>query len=183
MSRSLQRLALTGLVLGAALASTHCQRNAAAPPATTAAGCCEITLNAALPEGMGRVVVSYPGNSGAESTRLDVFAAGDASKALDSDYGDASLELKPGTYDAAVGGQRVAGVAVQAGHDTRIRAGVLHVYAGDGTRIDLLDQVSGAPLTGGYGESLYGLPVGPVVVQIAGQGEAALIEDGKVTEF
>jgi hypothetical protein len=182
MLRSPRRLTLTGLALGAALASTHCQRDADVP-AATAAGCCELTPNAQLPAGKGSIVVSYPGDGGAESTRLDVYAAGDASKALASEYGDTTLELTPGTYDVTVGGQRVAGVGVQAGHDTRIRVGVLHVHASDGTSIELLDHESGATLTSGYGEDLYGLPIGSAVVQIAGQRETALIEDGKITEF
>jgi hypothetical protein len=38
-------------------------------------------------------------------------------------------------------------------------------------------------VAGGYGEQQYGLPIGPVAVQLAGQRETALIEDGKVTEF
>ena len=180
MYRSPRRLALTGLALAAALASTHCERDAT--PAT-AADCCELTPNAELPEGLGSIVVRYPGDGGAESTRLDVYAAGDTSKAMVSEYGDATLELPPGTYDVTVGGQRVAGVGVQAGHDTRIRIGVLHVHASDGTGIELLDQASGATLTSGYGEDVYGFPIGSVVVQIAGQRETALIEDGKITEF
>ena len=182
MRRLPRRLALLGLALGAALATTHCQRDAGAPPAA-GAGCCELTPNAALPEGKGRIVVSYPGDGGAESTRLDVYAAGDVTKALGSEYGDAALELPPGTYDVTVGGQRVAGVGVQTGHDTRIRVGVLHVYAGDGTRVDLLDHVSNATLAGGYGDDLYGFPIGPVIVQVAGQRATALIEDGQITEF
>jgi len=182
MSRLPRRLALSGLALSAALASTHCQRDADAP-AAAAAGCCEITPNAQLPAGMGRIVVSYPGDGGAKSTRLDVYAASDASKALGGEYGDAALELKPATYDVTVGGQRVAGVGVQAGHDTRIRAGVLHVHASGETRIELLDHASGATVAGGYGENVYGLPIGPVVVQVAGQRETALIEDGKIAEF
>jgi hypothetical protein len=183
MCNSFRRLAFTGLVLAAALASTHCERDADAPAATAAADCCEVTPNAGLPAGTGRIVVRYPGDGGAESTPLEVFAAGDASKALGSEYGDATLELPPSTYDVTVGGRRVAGVGVQVGHDTRIRVGVLHVHASKDTRIDLLDHASGATLTSGYGEGLYGLPVGSVAVQIAGQREAALIEDGKVTDF
>ncbi|HUF71538.1 MAG TPA: hypothetical protein VMR74_01435 [Gammaproteobacteria bacterium] len=182
MCRLPRRLALTGLALGAALASTHCERGADAPAAAAAAGCCELTPNAELPEGLGRIVVRYPGDGGAESTRLEVYATGDASKALGTEYGDAALELNPGTYDVTVGGQRVAGVGVQVGHDTRIRVGVLHMHASDGTRVDLFDQ-NGATLTGGYGEDLYGFPIGPVVVQIAGRRETTLIEDGEVTEF
>ncbi len=82
MCRSTRRLALTGLALGAALASTHCQRDADTPSAAAAAGCCELTPNAALPEGMGSIVLRYPGDGGAESTPLDVYAAGDASNVM-----------------------------------------------------------------------------------------------------
>ena len=177
------RLALSVFALAAGLASTHCQRDAQAPAAATAAGCCEVTPNAAVGAGMGRIVVSYPGGDGAGSTRLDVFAAGDASKALGSKYGEAGLELEPGSYDAAVGGRRVAGVGVQAGHDTRIRVGVLHVHASDGTRIDLVDPANGEKIAGAYGEKQFGLPVGSVAVEVTGQQESALIEDGKVTEL
>jgi hypothetical protein len=183
MLSSPRRLALAGLALAGALVSTHCQRGEDAPAAAADSGCCELTPNAQLPEGKGRIVVSYPGDGGAKSTRLDVYAAGDASKAIGSEYGDATLEFPPGTYDVTVGGQRVAGVGVQAAHDTRIRAGVLHVHASDGTHIELLDHASSAAVAGGYGEGLYGLAVGPVVVQVAGQRDTALIEDGKITEF
>jgi hypothetical protein len=181
MSRPLRRLVLSGFAIAAALASTHCQRDAGAPAA--AAGCCELTPNSALPPGMGRIVVSYPGDGGAAGTRLDVYAAGDAGQALAGEYGDVALEIEPGTYDVTLGGRAVAGVAVQAAHDTRIRAGVLHMHVSDGTRVDLLDHASGAAVAGGYGEQQYGLPIGPVAVQLAGQRETALIEDGKVTEF
>lgn len=183
MSRSPRRLVAAALVLGAALVSTHCGQGADAPPAAAAAGCCELTPNAQLPQGMGRLVVRYPGDGGAQSTRLDVYAAGDASKTLHSEYGDAAIELTPATYDVTVGGRAVPGVGVQAGHDTRIRVGVLHVHASEGTRIDLLDHASGAALASGYGEDLYGLPVGPVVVEVTGQREAASIEDGRITDF
>jgi hypothetical protein len=57
------------------------------------------------------------------------------------------------------------------------------MHVSDGTRVDLLDHASGAAVAGGYGEQQYGLPIGPVAVQLAGQRETALIEDGKVTEF
>jgi hypothetical protein len=182
MLSSPRRLALSILALAGALATTHCQRNADAPAATADAGCCEVTPNSALGAGMGRIVVSYPGGDGAGSTRLDVFTAG-ASKAIASKYGDASLELMPGSYDAAVGGRRITGVSVQAGHDTRIRAGVLHVHASDATRVDLVEPAADEKVATGYGEKQYGLPVGLVAVEIAGQRDTALIEDGKVTDF
>jgi len=183
MLSSPRRLALSILTLAGALAAAHCQRDAAAPAATADLGCCEVTPNSALGAGMGRIVVSYPGGDGAGSTRLDLFAAGNASKAIESKYGDAALELAPGTYDVTVGGRRVASVGVQAAHDTRIRVGVLYVHATDGTRIDLVEPADGAKLASGYGEKEYGLPVGLVGVEVAGQRDTALIEDGKVTEF
>jgi hypothetical protein len=177
--RSTRRFALTVLALAAALASSHCQRDADVPAA--AADCCEVTPNAALSAGMGRIVASYPGD-GAAATRLDVYAAG-TSEALGSDYGNAALELAPGTYDATVGGRRVASIGVQAGHDTRIRIGVLHVRASDGTRIDLVEPASSEKLASAYGDTQFGLPIGAVAVEVAGQQETALIEDGKVTDL
>src|SRR5262245_32504945 len=93
MLTSTRRLALSGLALPAALATAHCQRDATAPAATADAGCCEVTANAALAAGVGRIVVSYPGGDGSGSTRLDVFAAGNSSRAIESRYGEAALEL------------------------------------------------------------------------------------------
>jgi hypothetical protein len=183
MLRSTRRLASLGLVPFAALATAHCQRDADTPAGPAAADCCEITPNAALSAGLGRIVVSYPGGDGAGSTRLDVYAAGDASKAIESEYGDAALELAPGTYDVTVGGRRVAGVGVQAAHDTRVRVGVLSVHASDGTRIDLIEPTDGEKLASGYGEKQYGLPIGLVAVEVAGLRDTALVEDGKVTDF
>jgi hypothetical protein len=181
MLRSTRRLAFSALALSAALATAHCQRAADAPATTADAGCCELTPNSALAAGMGRIVVSYPGD-GAESTRLDLYTAG-ASNAIKNEYGEASLELTPGTYDAAVGGRRVAGVGVKAGYDTRIRVGVLHVHATESTRIDLLEPASGEKFASGYGEKQYGLPVGLVAVEVSGQRDTALVEDGQVTDF
>ena len=178
-----RRLAFSVLALSAALASAHCQRDRDAPAAAAAADCCEITPNSALGAGVGRIVVSYPGGDGVSSTRLEVFAAGDASKALESRYGKAALELEPGTYDAAVGGRRVAGIVVEAGHDTRIRVGVLYVHASDGTRVDLVEPAGGEQFASGYGEAQYGLPIGLVSVEVTGQRDTVLIEDGKVTDF
>lgn len=178
MYGSSQRLARTAFALGAAVAMAHCQRGQ--DSTSVSADCCEIAPNDTLGEGVGTIVVRFPG--GAESTRLEVYAANAASEPIGSAYGDATLELSPGTYDVTVGGRRVENVAVRAGHATRVRAGVLHMHASAGTRIDLLDP-SGAALTGGYGEHRYGLPIGTVLVQVAGQQEPALIEDDKITEF
>jgi hypothetical protein len=186
MRRSLtQRSIRVALVLAGAFLSTHCQRPEDALPAVASDGdaaCCELTPAADPVDGKGRIVVRYPDDGGAAS-RLDIYAAGDTSRAVGGGYGDLSIELDPGQYEATIGSKRIAGIVVQAGHDTRIRAGVLHVYASDSTRIDFLDPASGETLPGGYGEKSYGFPVGPVAVQVAGQTETVVIEDGVITVF
>jgi|CXWL01.1.fsa_nt_gi hypothetical protein len=144
--------------------------------------CCGITPAAGLKEGMGRIVVNYPGDAKPLEARVDIYKPGD-SKALNGGYGNQTIELLPGTYDIVINGQRVTGVSVQAGHETHVNVGVLHVYADKKTRIDLLDPGSGTVLTGGYGEKSYGLPIGQVSVQVAGQSETVTIEQGKVTDF
>jgi hypothetical protein len=181
MSNSLRRVVLSALALCAALASAHCERAADTPLATTG-GCCELTPNAALREGIGRIVVGYP-SDGASSTRIEVLARGEAGKRVGEDYGDVSFELEPGTYDLTLGGRHVRGVAVRAGHDTRIRVGVLHVHATQGTAVELIDHADGERVASGYGETQYGLPVGPVTVEVTGQRDTAQIEDGKVTDL
>lgn len=144
--------------------------------------CYDITPVAGLKEGMGRIVVAYPGDPKGLAARLDIYEPGD-SRSINGGYGSREIELPPGTYDIGINGRRLGGVTVKAGHDTRINVGVLHVYAGKQTRIDLLDPSSGKVLTGGYGEQSYGFPVGPVSVQVAGQSETVPIEKDKVTEF
>jgi hypothetical protein len=72
---------------------------------------------------------------------------------------------------------------VRSGSDTQIKVGVLRVNASDGTRVDLADPVSKERVTGGYGTQAFGLPIGQIGVQIAGQTETLVIEAGKVAEF
>ena len=154
---------------------------ATAPPAgrsTAASPCCGVVANPALRR-LGRVVVAYPEEV---SPRIDVFRAGET-QSVAGGFGDAAFDLFPGTYDVTISGKLVAGVTVQSGHDTQIKVGVLRVTASDSTRIDLVDRAGGRSLIGGYGTDAYGLPIGEVGVQIAGQTETLVIEAGQVTEF
>jgi hypothetical protein len=163
-----------------------CCNITSASPGTTAATprtnpvqpCCAIVANAALRR-LGRVVVAYPEEVAA---RIDVFKAGDAN-AVASAYGDVGFDLLPGTYDVSISGKRVAGVTVQSGHDTQIKVGVLRVNASDGTRVNLADPADEKAFASGYGTQLFGLPIGAVGVEIAGQTETVAIEAGQVTEF
>jgi hypothetical protein len=154
---------------------------ATAPPTgrgASATPCCGVVANPALRR-LGRVVVAYPEKV---SARIDVFRVGET-QALSSGYGDAAFDLFPGTYDVAISGKRIAGVTVQSGHDTQIKVGVLRVTASEGTRVDLIDAADKKAFTGDYGTQAFGLPIGDVGVQIAGQTETVVIEAGQVTEF
>lgn len=147
-------------------------------PVSSSEPCCSVVANAALRR-LGRVVVAYPEKVEA---RIDVFRAGET-KALATAYGDAAFDLLPGTYDVSISGKRVAGVTVRSGNDTQIKVGVLRINASDGTRVDLADSVTKAAVATGYGAQAFGLPIGEIGVQIAGQTENVVIEAGQVAEF
>ncbi|MBH0204289.1 MAG: hypothetical protein HP498_00395, partial [Nitrospira sp.] len=164
---------------------THCQKKDESPPPPKAAqahpssNCCRLTATTGLKEGVGRFVVAFPNGAEPKDTRVDVLTDG---KVVHSGYGNQSRELPPGTYDVTISTKPLSGVIVQAGYETQVKVGVLHINATQDTRVDLLDGTSGKVLTGGYGEKSYGLPIGAVTVQVAGQSETVTIEDGTVTE-
>ena len=209
MERSV-RLAALILLLAGALFLLHCQKKEETPPApksaqapitqqppptpapgpaapTTidsqgSADCCEIAANPDLKGQLGRLVINFPEGAKAGNTRIDVMKPGEQDS-LAGGYGAHTVELLPGVYDVAVSNKRVAGVTIKSAHDTRMKVGMLNVHAGKGTRVDVLDKTSQQKLTGGYGDQQFGLPVGQVQVQVAGQAETITIQDGRVTEF
>lgn len=166
--------------------SSHCKQQDNTPPPPKAAqahpssNCCRLTATTGLKEGVGRFVVAFPNGAEPKDTRVDVLTDG---KVVHSGYGNQSRELPPGTYDVTISTKPLSGVIVQAGYETQVKVGVLHINANQDTRVDLLDGPSGKILTGGYGEKSYGLPIGAVSVQVAGQSETVTIEDGTVSEF
>lgn len=141
--------------------------------------CCDIVPNLAMRGRLGRVVVAFPEEV---SARIDVFRAGET-QSIAGGFGDAAFDLFAGTYEVVISGKRVTGVTVRPGNDTQIRVGVLRVTASNSTRVDVVDRAGGRSLTGGFGSDSYGLPIGDVSVQIAGQTETVAIEAGQVTEF
>lgn len=144
--------------------------------------CCSVVANAALKGRLGRLTVAYPGNAKNIEARTDVYKAGN-SKSIAGGYGNQAIELLPGTYDVVINGKRVTDVTVKSGHETQVKVGVLHVHAAKDTRVDILDAATSQSMTGGYGETAFGFPVGSVNVKISGQSETVTIEEGKVTEF
>jgi hypothetical protein len=152
------------------------------PPMLPSGTCCDIVANPALKGRLGRLLVTFPEGANAGNARVDVYKAGEP-KALTGGYGSQTLDLLPDTYAVVISGKRVEGVTIQSGQDTRMKVGVLRVSAGGNTRVDLLDPATKQALTGGYGSNQFGLPIGTVLVQVAGQSEAVTIEDGKIKDF
>jgi hypothetical protein len=146
---------------------------------STSSGSHDIVPNPAMRGRLGRLVVAYPEKV---SARIEVFRAGEA-EAVATGYGDQSFDLLPGTYEVSISGKRITGVAVRSASDTRIKVGVLRVNANDGTRINLTDPATKKDVIGGYGTQVFGLPIGEIGVQVAGQTENVVINAGQVTEF
>jgi hypothetical protein len=143
--------------------------------------CCENVVNAALRGRLGRVIVSFPAGTEASGTNIRLFRTG-ISEPVQTRYGSLAEEVLPGSYAVAITEQRVQGVAVQSGHDTRVRAGVLRVQAGPSTQINLLNG-SGQPITTWYGARDVGLPPGSFHVEVSGEVVPVTIQDGKITNF
>ena len=102
-------------------------------------------------------------------------------KQLQAGYGNRSWELPPGSYDVSISGKVVSNATVQAGADTNVRVGVLHVTASSATRSEIMDGTTA--LAAGFGTRLVGLPAGSYGLQISGQTQPITIQAGQVTEF
>jgi hypothetical protein len=129
---------------------------------------------------MGRVIIAFPEGSAPSATGVAVLKDG---KDVQAGHGSQRWEIPSGTYEVSISNKSLSAVTVQAGQETNVKVGVLHVNALPQTRVELLDQVGGKVFASGHGEQSYGLPIGPVTVQVAGQSERVTIEEGKVTEF
>lgn len=131
---------------------------------------------------LGRLVVVFPEGADTGGTHVEIYKAGE-NASLAGGYGNQKLDLLPGAYAVVISGKRIEGVTVQSAHDTKMKVGVLRVTAGSGAHIEVLDSSAEKELTGGYGNKVFGLPIGTVKVRIAGQSEAVTIQDGKITDF
>jgi hypothetical protein len=161
-----------------AVASPASAASAPAPEASPGE-CCSVVPNAAMAGRLGRIVVTYPEGTDAQA-RIDVSREG---KPATNGYGNQAFELLPGSYTVVISGKQVDNVTVQSGHDTKVKVGVLRVTAPGGTRLDVLDKDGKTNLTNAYGSKQFGLPVGTVRLQIAGQSETVTIQEGKITDF
>ena len=148
----------------------------------SAADCCRTVANADL-KSLGRVVVAFPKGSNAGGARIDIFKAEDDKKVIAYSYGEIAADLHPGGYVVAVTNKRVKGVEVRAGHDTKIRVGVLRMHAGPATRVDIFERGAKDLLTYSYGPGDTGLPIGQYEVEVAAQRTPVTIKEDTITEF
>jgi len=148
---------------------------ALSPPDT----CCTIAPNPDMKGRLGRLVVTYPAGSKADA-RTGILKG---TKEVASGYGNKAFDLLPGNYSVVISGKRVDNVAIQSGHDTKVKVGVLRVTASGNTRIGVLDADGKTEISSGYGKKQFGLPIGAVYVMISGQKESVTIKDGEITDF
>ena len=149
----------------------------------TASGetCCEIIANPRL-NNQGRVIVAFPEGINLSNTMVYVYQPG-AAKQVALSVGSGTFPLAPDTYDVEVQKMRLTGVTVKAGHDTRVKVGVLRITADNSTTYRILDQTQQHELAKGYGKSAFGLPVGHYVLRLRQRDEPITIGDGTITEF
>jgi hypothetical protein len=74
-------------------------------------------------------------------------------------------------------------VSVKAGHDTRVKVGVLRIIADNSTTYRVLDQTQQRELAKGYGKSVFGFPVGRYMMHLRQRNEPVTIEVGPITEY
>jgi len=160
-------------------AAGQVQPPAVPAPEASPSACCAVVPNPTMTGRLGRLVVTYPEGTDAQA-RIDVSREG---KPATNGYGNKAFELLPGSYSVVISGKQVDNVTVQSGHDTIVKVGVLRVTAPGGTRLDVLDMDGKTNLTNGYGNKQFGLPIGTVLLKVAGQSEAVTIQDGKITDF
>lgn len=152
------------------------------PAVAPAQPCCQVVANASLTGRLGRLMVAFPDGADASATHIAVFKAA-GNQQLRDVWGALTLDLLPGTYTVVISGKPVTGVTVQAGHDTRVRAGMVRVKAGSNAHVVVMDVNDKTQFADHWGSYVVGLPVGTVHLQINGQTEAVTIEDNKITEF
>lgn len=152
------------------------------PPATGRGGAFDIVANAELKGRLGHIVIAFPDGAKIREARIDIFKSGDANR-IRTDYGNATVELLPGTYDLVIDGRKITGIPVQSHHDTRLHVGVLRLHGGKETRFDFFEPGGKERLHTYYGETDVGLPAGDVEIMINGQREKVTIENGVITDF
>jgi len=143
--------------------------------------CCELVANSQLTD-QGRVLVTFPAGLNVSHTMVYLYPPGAPTQVALS-TGNGVFLLPPGRYDVGIHTIRLAGVPVRAGFDTRVKVGALRVSTDNATTYRVLDSASQHELAKGYGNSVFGLPVGQYVLRLKRDDKLVVIQDGGITDF
>lgn len=149
---------------------------------TGGGGAFRVVANPELKGRLGRLVMNFPADTKIEGTRTATCRSGDKNE-IDVKFGNAQIELMPGTYDININGRIVPGVTIQSRQDTLIHVGVLRLIGSSATRFALLAPGGKDELQVKYGNADIGLPVGEYDVMIKDVRERVKIAAGAITEF
>jgi hypothetical protein len=146
--------------------------------------CCELIANSALKGRMGRIVIAFSEGVEGSGTQVAIFSG---EKQLTSFIGAKEMDMLPGAYTVVVNNRRVEGVEVKAGHNTRLKLGVIRFNAGPGTAIAVFEKPADAKeskrLTSFLGSRDVVFPPGEYQIEVSGGRQAVKVEDGKIVEF
>ena len=143
--------------------------------------CCELVANSQLTD-QGRVVVNFPAGLNLSHTMVYVYQPG-APMQVALSTGNGIFPLPPGHYDVGIYTIRLAGVPVRAGFDTRVKVGALRVSTDNATTYRVLSAADQHELAKGYGNSVFGLPVGQYVLRLKQDDKLVVIQDGGIADF
>ena len=138
----------------------------------------KVTSNPELSGVSGRVVVDALEE--VASFHVEVFTAG-TSERLKDWYGNAKVDLLPGSYDIKLNGVLVTDATVNRQMDTTIRCGALSVNLSDGSHWEVFDEAQETRFNDTYGTATIALPIGVYAVRVAGGWLKIEIVDGSVT--
>ncbi len=155
---------------------------APAAVAGAAPGPFELSTNAELKGRLGRIIITYPGDTKIAGARTDIYRSGSSGK-VKTEFGNVAAELVPASYDVEINGHKVVGVTVATRSDARVSVGVLRLHGSSNTRFDILEQGTQVKIQTAFGDADIGLPAGNYDVKVNGQTEKVTITNGEVTEY
>ncbi|OHE89100.1 MAG: hypothetical protein A3G75_12800 [Verrucomicrobia bacterium RIFCSPLOWO2_12_FULL_64_8] len=145
-------------------------------------GAFDTVANPELKGRLGRLVVAYPAGAKINGTLIEIRRTGEQ-KNVESKYGNAEIELLPGTYDVVISGRKVTGVTIQSRQDTRMHVGVLRIHGASATLFQIFEPGTKENIESKYGNNDIGFPAGDVEVMVRDQRDKVTIETGSITEF
>jgi len=111
---------------------------------------------------------------------ITIYAAG-SSKVLSNTMLQKEFTLSPGSYDLEINHIKIAGVPVEKGNNTRLKAGMLHIP--NKTPWTLYDEAKQKVLINSSSTEIRGLPIGKYKLTIKEEDHDIEIKDGKTVKY